>query len=71
MSVIIKEGNTYWGISGTRETRRRVLVIERRYSGRKYVKWTNIRKDGAEGKVTWTELVNFSEWVQGVYKYRT
>lgn len=40
----VKQGNTYWGMVGSREVERRVNIIETRSSGTQYVNWTHIKK---------------------------
>lgn len=66
--MIVRQGNTYWGYEGKREVQRRVDLIETRNSGNQYVRWTAIKKDGSEGKKTWTERRKFEEWVKGLFE---
>ncbi len=66
--MIVKQGNTYWGIVGQREVERRVDIIETRSSGTQYVKWTHIKKDGTLGKSSWTERRKFEKWAKGLFE---
>ncbi|MGG3456936.1 hypothetical protein [Paenibacillus rhizolycopersici] len=66
--MIVKQGNTYLGMVGGREINRRVNIIEIRNSGKEYVRWTQIKKDGTHGKSSWTEKSKFEEWAKGLYE---
>lgn len=64
----LAKGVTYWGYLGKRQVERLVNVIETRSSGTRYVNWTHKKKDGSDGKSSWTEEKKFSEWAKGIYE---
>ncbi|KWX71598.1 hypothetical protein AMQ84_27120 [Paenibacillus riograndensis] len=66
--MTVEKGNIYWGYEGKREVQRRVDIIETRNSGTQYIHWTGIKKDGSEGKKTWTERRKFEGWVKGLFE---
>jgi hypothetical protein len=63
----IEEGKSYRGGTTIQADRvKKVLVIDRRASGMKYVKWINIKKDGREGATGWMMLDRFQQWARKV-----
>lgn len=66
--ITIQRGVTYWGYLGKREVERRVNIVEIRNSGTQYVNWTHIKKDGSEGKSSWSRRDKFQEWIKGIYE---
>lgn len=66
--IQIKNGATYWGVVGKKEVERRVNIIETRSSGTRYINWTHKKKDGSDGKSSWTEYQKFADWVKGLYE---
>lgn len=61
----IKEGITYrGGTTAQADSKRKVITIERRSSGSRYVNWVRIKKNGTEGAKGWTRLYLFEEWAK-------